>query len=147
MSINTMSAASVGSTRPTGKGLHIGLWTTQVVLAALFVMSGVTKLTAPVDQLQAQMPWVSGALGGAVRIIGVAELLGALGLLLPAATRIMPVLTTVAGIGLSALMLGASVTHLARGEFAMIAFTLPVAGLAAFVAWGRFSASPIASRG
>lgn len=133
-------------TATASRTLHLSLWVVQVLLAAMFLMAGGTKLTAPIDTLQTQMAWVAGGLGGAVRYIGFAEVLGAIGLLAPAALRILPWLTPLAAAGLAALLAGATGTHIVRGEFAMVPVTLVLAGLAAFVAWGRRRA-PIAPRG
>ena len=130
----------------TSHKLHAGLWVAQGLLAVAFLMSGGMKVTAPLEQLQAQMPWVTGALGGAVRFIGIVEVLGAVGLILPAATRIMPKLTPLAATGLLTVMVLASATHLSRGEYPMIAINLVLGGLAGFIAWGRFSRAPIAAR-
>ncbi|MFK7988566.1 MAG: DoxX family protein [Sandaracinaceae bacterium] len=129
------------------KGLNIGLWVTQCLLAAAFLMAGGMKISAPIEELQAQMPWVSGALGGAVRFIGAAEVLGAIGLLLPAASRIQPKLTPLAAAGLTIVMILAVATHIARGEMPMIAPGIVLGGMAAFVAWGRFIKAPIQPRG
>jgi len=129
------------------KGLHIGLWVAQGLLSAAFLMAGGMKASAPMEQLAAQMPWVTGAMGGAVRFIAIVELLGAVGLILPAATRILPKLTPVAASGLLTVMVLASVTHISRGEFPMIIPNLVLGGLAAFIAWGRFKGAPIAPRG
>lgn len=144
--VNAMPARAI-PVSSTGRGFTIALWTVQVLLAGLFLMSGAMKLTAPVDQLAAQMPWVTGSLGGLVRFIGVVEVLGAIGLIAPAVTRILPRLTPLAAVGLGTVMLLATITHITRGEFPMVAFTLPVAGLAAFVAWGRTAKAPVAPRG
>jgi hypothetical protein len=142
----TLPAISTSTTKPS-KGLHIGLWVAQGLLAAAFLMTGGMKVSAPIEQLAAQMPWVTGAMGGAVRFIGVVELLGALGLILPAATRIMPKLTPLAASGLLTVMALASMTHISRGEYPMIVANLVLGGLAAFIAWGRFKKAPIAARG
>lgn len=135
------------STSTPSRGLHVGLWVAQVLLAAAFLMAGGTKVSAPIEQLQAQMPWVSGAMGGAVRFIGLVELLGGVGLILPAATRILPKLTPLAAYGLLTVMVLGSITHLSRGEYPMILANLVLGGLAAFIAWGRSKKAPIASRG
>lgn len=135
------------STSTPRKALHIGLWVAQALLAAAFLAAGGMKVSAPIEQLQAQMPWVSGAMGGAVRFIGVVELLGALGLILPAATRVMPKLTPLAASGLLAVMVLASVTHVSRGEYPMILANIVLGALAAFVAWGRLQKAPIGARG
>lgn len=134
------------STSTPSKGLHIGLWVAQGLLAATFLMSGAGKVFTPMEQLQAQMPWFQGALGGAARFIGVMEVLGALGLILPAATRILPKLTPLAASGLLTVMVLASMTHISRGEYPMIVANLVLGGLAAFIAWGRLKEVPIAAR-
>lgn len=95
MSTATANASSLPSNSPS-RALHIGLWVAQGLLAAAFLMAGGMKATAPLEQLQAQMPWVSGAMGGLVRFIGIVEILGAVGVVLPAATRILPKLTPLA---------------------------------------------------
>lgn len=145
--MNNAATISVTTTSTPGTGLNIGLWIAQGLLAASFLMAGGMKVSAPIEQLQAQMPWVSGAMGGAVRFIGGVELLGAFGLILPAATRILPKLTPLAASGLLTVMALASVTHISRGEFPMLGANLVLGGIAAFIAWGRFKARPIAARG
>lgn len=129
------------------KGLNIGLWVAQALLALAFLGAGLTKLGTPIEELQAQMPWVAGAMGSAVRFIGIVEVLGALGLILPAATRIMPKLTPLAASGLVVVMVLGAVTHISRGEYSMIVANLMLGGMAAFIAWGRNKAAPIAPRG
>lgn len=129
-----------------GKGLHVGLWVAQGLLAFAFLAAGAMKTTAPIEQLQANMPWVSGEMGKLVRLIGVSEVLGGLGLILPAATRIKPWLTPLAGLGLATIMVLAAATHAARGEFPGIGVNVVLGGLAAFVAWGRFKKAPISPR-
>ncbi len=147
MASTTSSAIHPGSVGETGgKGLRVGLWVVQGLLAATFLAAGLMKATAPLEQLQASMPWVSGAMGPAVRLIGVVEVAGALGLVLPAATRVKPSLTPLAALGLTTVMVFASLTHLVRGEVQMLPITAVLAGLAAFVAWGRSRKAPIAPR-
>jgi uncharacterized membrane protein len=140
-------AAVLPATSTPGKGLHLGLWVVQALLAVVFFMVGAMKLATPIESLQAQMPWVGGAMGGAVRFIGAVEVLGALGLVLPAATRILPRLTPLAATGLSTVMLLAVFTHLVRGEYPVLGANVMLGGLAAFVAWGRFKKAPVAPRG
>lgn len=143
MTTEQRSAPAAGSR---SKWLHVGLWITQGLLAAAFLMAGGMKLSAPIEELQTQMPWVTGALGGAVRFIGAAEVLGGIGLILPAATRILPKLTPLAAAGLAIVMVLAVATHVARGEMPMIAPGLVLGGMAAFVAWGRLLKAPILPR-
>jgi uncharacterized membrane protein len=81
-----------------------------------------------------------------VKFIGMAELAAGLGLVLPAATRIMPILTPWAAIGLALIMGLAIPFHISRGESNVIALHIVVASLALVVAWGRFKRAPIRSR-
>lgn len=138
--------AAISASPPTSKGLGIGLWVVQLLLAAAFIMGGLMKITTPIEQLATQMPWVTGALGGAVVFIGVVEVLGGLGVLLPSATRIQPKLTVLAAVGLLTIMVLAAITHIIRGEFPLIAVNLVMGAMAAFVAWGRFIKAPIEPR-
>lgn len=127
----------------TSKKLNISLWTAQAILAIIFLLSGVMKLTQPIEQLAGSLPWVTDVPGGVVRFIGFSELLGALGLLLPSLLRIKPVLTAWAAIGIILVMLFALIFHLTRGEVSAIASNLIFAIIAAFVAWGRLKKLPI----
>lgn len=144
--MSAVSLADVSTAPAAGRGLRASLWGAQILLAATFLMAGGTKVAAPLDQLQAQMPWVSGALGGLVRSIGVTEVLGAIGLVAPAATRILPKLTPLAALGLVTVMVLASLMHATRGEFGMIGVNAVLGAMALFVAWGRLSAAPIEAR-
>jgi putative oxidoreductase len=81
-----------------------------------------------------------------VRFIGTSELLGALGLILPAAMRIKPVLTGFAALGLLTIMVLAALFHASRGEFGMLRVNSVLGALAAFVAWGRLKKAPIPAR-
>jgi hypothetical protein len=73
--------------------MNVFLWIVQAVLAAMFVLAGIMKSTQPKEKLAPKLPWVQDFSAGTVRFIGVAELLGGLGLILPAATGIAPILT------------------------------------------------------
>lgn len=127
------------------KGLNIGLWIVQGLLALAFLGAGFMKLTTPIEAMAQQMAWVTTA-PGLVRFIGLAELLGGIGLILPAATRILPHLTAWAATGLGTIMLLASVFHLSRGEAMSVPANIVIGLLAAFVAWGRFKSAPISPR-
>jgi uncharacterized membrane protein YphA (DoxX/SURF4 family) len=128
-----------------GKGWSIALWTAQVLLAIVFGMAGVMKTFTPIEQLAQNLPWVA-SLPNLTRFIGVSELAGALGLILPAALRIRPVLTPIAALGLLVIMVLAAAFHLMRGEGSAIPVNVVLGGLAAFVAWGRLRKAPIAER-
>ncbi len=125
------------------------LWVLQVVLALMFLGAGFAKLTQPYDTLaaQPQMAWVSALPELLVRFIGLAEVLGAIGLILPAATRILPWLTPLAAAALSLVMVLAVLFHLTRGELPAVIPTLVLAVLAGFVAYGRRTLVPIQPRG
>jgi hypothetical protein len=130
----------------TSKGLHIGLWFVQILLAVAFGMAGFMKTTMPFDALNKAMPWTLVVGEPGVRFIGASELAGALGLLLPSITRILPILTPLAGVGLTTVMVLASAFHASRGELGVLPINFVLGSLAAFVAWGRFRRAPIAAR-
>jgi uncharacterized membrane protein YphA (DoxX/SURF4 family) len=135
---------ATGAGRPT-KGWNIGLWIGQVLLALPFGLAGVMKTFTPIDELGQKIPWVS-ELPNLVRFIGISELLGAIGLILPAATRVRPVLTPLAAVGLAVVMVLAAGFHVLRGELHALPVNVVLGGLAVFVAWGRFRKVPIEPR-
>jgi uncharacterized membrane protein YphA (DoxX/SURF4 family) len=122
------------------------LWFLQILLALAFLAAGWMKLTTPIDQLAQAMVWAGDVPVGLVRFIGLAELAGGLGLILPALTRIQPQLTPLAGAGLALVMLLAVAFHLTRGEFGFIVPNIVLLALAAFVAYGRWKLAPIPPR-
>ena len=128
------------------RGLHIALWVAQILLAAGFGFSGFAKATAPLDQLTPMLAWVTAVPEWLVRFIGVAEVAGALGLLLPAALRIQPQLTPLAALGLAIIMVLALLFHLSRGEVQALGINVVLGALAAFVVWGRTRRVPIPPR-
>jgi hypothetical protein len=111
------------------------LWTVQVLLALIFLFTGSIKLILPIEVLTAQMPLP----GLFVRFIGVAEVAGALGLILPGLTRIQRGLTPLAACGLVIIMIGATVVTLAIGGGAEALMPLVVGLLATAIAYGRRS--------
>ena len=117
--------------------MNIALWIVQGLLAVAFLMAGGMKLTQPKDKLAANMGWVEDFSQNAVRIIGLLEVLGAIGLVLPWALTILPELTGFAAVGLVLTMIGAAITHIRRGEMQMIVPNIVLGLLAAFVAVGR----------
>lgn len=120
--------------------MNIVLWIIAGLLALAFLGAGAMKLTRSREQLAgAGMAWTEDFGAGAVKAIGAVEVLGALGLVLPAALDIAPVLTPLAALGLALLMAGAVATHVRRKEGASALLPALVLGvLAAVVAWGRF---------
>jgi uncharacterized membrane protein len=118
--------------------MNVALWIIQGGLAALFLIAGVMKSTQPKDKLIGTLPWVADFSPATVRFIGIVELLAALGLILPAATGILPWLTPLAATGLVVQMGLAAITHTRRKEPQAIVFNAVLLILAAIVAWGRF---------
>ncbi len=114
------------------------LWIVQGLLALIFLSAGSMKLILPIEEMTKQMELPSLFL----RFIGVCEVLGALGLILPGLSRIRPGLTPLAAAGLATIMVGATVTTLAVGGGATALMPLMVGLLAAFVAYGRSRLAP-----
>ncbi len=118
--------------------MNIVLWIIAGILAAAFLAAGGMKLSQPKEKMLASQPWSEDFSAGAIKGIGALEVLAAVGLILPAVLDIVPVLVPLAAVGLVLLMLGAMVTHARRKENQAIIVNVVLAGLAAFVAWGRF---------
>jgi len=118
------------------KALNIAAWVGQVLLAVTLVWAAGMKLFQPIDQLAQMWPW-TGDNPTLTKITGVFDILGGLGLVLPAALRIKPVLTIYAAWGIIALMVAAIVFHVSRGEASQIGFNVFVVLLAAFIGWVR----------
>jgi hypothetical protein len=114
------------------------LWIVQVLLAALFLFAGGMKLVLPLEKLTGPVPLP----GLFMRFIGVAEVLGAIGLILPGLLRIRPGLTPLAAAGLVIIMIGATAVTLAGGDLAPALIPLVVGILSAFVAYGRWRVAP-----
>ncbi len=141
MSSSTFSPAAA---RPT-KAWHVTLWIVQILLALIFALAG-AKAATPMPVLLQKMAWVGSVPSGLVRFIGVREFAGAVGLILPAATRINPGLTALAATGLLAIMVLAVPFHISRSETTLIAAPATLGLLAAFIAWGRLRKAVIAPR-
>ena len=114
------------------------LWIVQGLLAAVFLFAGGMKLVLPLEKLTGPVPLP----GLFIRFIGVAEVLGALGLILPGLLRIRPGLTPLAAAGLVIIMVGAVVVTLLGGEVVAALISVVVGLLAAFVAYGRWRLAP-----
>ena len=114
------------------------LWIVQVLLALLFLFAGGMKLVLPIEEMTKQIAMP----GLFVRFIGVAEVLGALGLILPGLLRIRPGLTPLAAAGLVIIMIGATAVSLVAGPIATALIPLVVGVLATFVAYGRWRLAP-----
>ena len=122
--------------------MNYALWIVQVLLALLFLFAGGVKLVLPLDKLKGPLELP----GWFTRFIGVAEVLGGLGLILPSALRIQPWLTPLAALGLALIMVGAIAVTLAGSMIGAALFSLVVGLLAAFVAYGRWRLAAIPPR-
>ncbi|MFD6134496.1 DoxX family protein [Isoptericola sp. NPDC060257] len=119
--------------------MNIGLWVAAALLAALYLAVGVAKLTRRRDRLRTAMGWVDDFPVVVVRLIGLAEIAGALGLLLPLATDVQPWLTPTAATCLVVLQALAIAVHVRRRELAQLWVNVLLLLAAAFVAVGRFA--------
>jgi putative oxidoreductase len=123
--------------------MNLVLWILQVLAALAFLATGGAKLFTPIPQLAQRMEWTSQAPVGLVRFIGLAEVLGAIGLILPAATGIAPWLTIAAAIGLGIVMVLAVAFHVRRTELDHLAPAVVLLLLALFIAFGRWKLAVI----
>ncbi|TIQ29637.1 DoxX family protein [Mesorhizobium sp.] len=130
------------------RALAIGLWSAQVTLAGIFGMAGVSKsFLSPADLVAMGVNYATELPEWLLRFIGASELLGAIGIILPALTRILPRLTPLAALGFVTILVLAIGFHAARGDLATaLPFNLALLGLSLFVVWGRWFKAPIAPR-
>jgi hypothetical protein len=120
--------------------MNLSLWIVAGLLAAVFLFAGSTKLFIPRKKL-AEAPgggWVLDFSAGFVKALGALEILGAVGLILPALLDVAPVLVPLAALGLGVIMVGAAAVEFRRQEFKHVLVNLTYLALIAFVAWGRF---------
>ena len=125
-----------------GIKMNIVLWIVQVLLAIAFLMAGVTHGFQQ-EKAKAQFKWPADVAPPVLTFIGSAEILGAIGLILPALTGILPWLTPLAALGLAVIMVLAVIFHLTRRENQAIVLNLVLLVLAAFVAYGRWVLVPL----
>src|SRR5258707_13692694 len=123
--------------------MNIVIWVVQILLAFGFGLAGLTKLTQPREKLVERMGFVNDFPQNIVRLIGLLEVLGAIGVILPALTGILPWLTPVAAGGLILVMVGAMLTHIRRHEYSSIGVNAILLVLAVVVVYGRFVAVPL----
>jgi len=118
--------------------VNIVLWIVAGLLALAMLGSGVMKAFRPKEALRDNMGWVDDFSANAVKAIGVVEILAAIGLILPAALDIAPILVPLAATGVALIMIGAIVVHARRGEKQALPINALLLLFAVFVAWGRF---------
>lgn len=124
--------------------MHLALWIATGLLAAVALAGGVSKTFVPKQRL-AELPggaWTAEVSAGFVRILGVLELLAVVGLTLPAAFDVAPVMVPVTALCWVGLMVGAMITHGRLGQFGLVLVNLVYLTIAAFVAWGRLGPEP-----
>jgi uncharacterized membrane protein YphA (DoxX/SURF4 family) len=118
--------------------VDIAAWIAQVLAALAFGAHGYTLLFRR-EQALTQYRWATDVPESLRRFIGTAELLGAIGLIVPAATKVLPWLTPLAAIGLATIMVLAALFHISRREWPNVVFNLVLGTLAAFVAYARIA--------
>lgn len=123
--------------------MNIAIWVIQALAAIAFLGAGGMKVSQPLDKLAKNMSWVNEFSPVQIRLIGTAEILGALGLILPGVTGILPILTPIAAAALVVLMLGALYTHVRLKEFDKVNAPIVPLILALLVAIGRFWIMPL----
>ena len=125
--------------------MNLALWTVAGLLAAAYLFGGAGKVLMPKERIAAfgrSARWVEDWSAGAVKAIGALEVLGGVGLVLPAVLGIAPVLVPLAGVGLAMIMVGAAITRVRRREFALMVADLVYLVLLVFVVWGRLVLEP-----
>lgn len=122
--------------------MNVAIWIVTVALAAVFALAGFSKLTQPKEGLVERMAWAEAFPEWGLKGIGAAELLGAIGLILPAVFDIATWLVPAAAFGLALVMVGAAITHLRRKEYSMIAANAVLFAAAVFVAVERTGPNP-----
>jgi putative oxidoreductase len=123
--------------------MAIALWIVQGLLALMFLLAGSRKSFLPLPAVKKSFPWANHVPDGFTRFIGISELLGGLGLVLPAVTGILPWLTIVAALGLAVVMVCAMIFHLSRREFSVLGINLVLLLLALFLVVGRWVLAPL----
>lgn len=136
----------MNETASAGKGWSIALWAAQLSLAAAYGLFGSMKATQPLDQLAGMMKWIPDFPPLFVRTLGIVEVLGAIGLVLPSLTRIYPRLTVTAALCILIHQFCAVVLHLSKGEANVLGLNAVLIALAAFIFWGRRSKAVIVPR-
>jgi len=130
--------------RKVRKILNASLWGAQVLMAAVFGMAGAMKAFTPIAELAEKLPWVTEVSESLVRFIGISELIGALGLLIPPFIHMLPwFLTPLASLGLTIIMVLAAGFHGMRGEMSALPVNLILGLILLFISYGRFFKVPL----
>jgi hypothetical protein len=122
--------------------MNLALWIVAGLLSVSYLIAGCAKLIMPKEMYAAKVRWAEEFSAGSIKAIGALEVLAAVGLVLPAALDIAPVLVPLAALGLVIIMVGALITRIRRHEAKYMVADLVYLVLAGFVAWGRFGPEP-----
>lgn len=133
------------TTAAKSKGLNITLWIAQGLISLTLIWAGYAKLFQPIEETAKMLPWALDN-PGLLKFTGIIDLLGGIGIVLPAALKIQPKLTVFAAYGTIALMIAASIFHISRGEASLIGMNIFFFILAAFVVWGRTKKVPFLAK-
>jgi uncharacterized membrane protein YphA (DoxX/SURF4 family) len=119
--------------------MNTTLWITQGMLAAVFLAAGAMMLTQPhAWMVEKHGQWVERTPAGLVKLLGALEVLAAIGVIVPRAAGILPILTPLAACGLVVVMIGAAIIHIRQSEYLDLVPIVALGAVAVFVAWGRF---------
>lgn len=141
---NTVNERSTGAPSPSA-ALRVALWIAQGFICLSFVAIGLMKLLTPIPKLAAQIHWAGEYPVAFVRGIGLIDIAGGVGILLPAVTRIAPGLTVPAALGCTLLQICAIVFHVSRGEASFTPINFVFLATCIFILWGRSRRAPLAS--
>jgi hypothetical protein len=125
------------------KALNIALWIVQGLTATLMLISAFMKIATPISELSAKWKWTGELPEPIVRMLGILDLLGGIGIILPALLKIKPGLTSLAAGGVVLLMISATAFHILRGEESVIGFNIILMLFAGFITWGRYKKLPV----
>lgn len=123
--------------------MNTALWIASGLLAAVFLAAGIPKIIKPRESLQDKMSFVEDYSDTQVKAIGAVEVLGALGLILPAVTGIAEFLVPLAAAGLAVDQALAALVHARRKEWSRVPVNVVLFSVAVFIAWGRFGPYPL----
>jgi len=118
--------------------MNTALWIAQGIFGAMFIMAGIMKSTQPKEKLAKNMPWVNDYSPTQVKLIGLSELLGGIGLIVPWYFGILPILTPIAAAALALVMVFAAIYHFNHKEYPGIGVNFFLFAGVLFIAYGRF---------
>ena len=124
------------------KALNVLLWIAQGLIALTLIWAAYAKLFQPIEETAKMLPWAMDN-PRLLTFTGIIDLLGGIGIILPAVLKIQPKLSVFAAYGTIALMIAASIFHISRGELSLIGMNIFFLILAVFVVWGRTTKAPI----